>query len=739
MPEPNTPRHKTTIIRTWLLGGPQSRLGDDPHSMEVLRRFILTRLVFGFGIAIFGVFWVLSAIAGSLAIAAGDFVLAAILLAASIHLKRTRNNRTNASIVSVVLAVFLLYLVASGGPDNSGHLWIYTYPLLMLFLAGIRVGATLVVLFTAALAAVLFVPGLYQQDHGLHFKLRVLGSYFAVSIVAFFSEYVREKMQASLVRKSADLSDALSRITHAEAALRQSEAKYRCVVERASEGIVILQNHRVLFVNLHFAALCGYTVDEVVGAEFAVYLCAGQTARVVDTYERGMGGEKLPQSYESAIRHRDGSSIAVEISGGLIDYDGASAELIVVRDIRARKRSEAERRTMEEKLLVAQKLEAVGRLAGGVAHDFNNILGAIAGYAEMIRLRFASDNPVLEKYVGRITEASMRAADVVAKLLAFARRGSATIAPVDMLSAVADVAKLLKHSVDKRICISEDIRASAKTVMGDRSRLQDALLAVALNGCDAMPEGGSLTLTVENTTFSAPAPVQGGDPLAPGTYLKVSVADTGVGMSTETKGRLFEPFFTTKEPGSGSGLGLASVYGTIRSHYGNVEIESQQGKGTAVTMYLPVEALPGEPAQSPAPAREATQGARILLVDDEDALRDMASDLLTSLGHGVTSCESGALALDLFGKTPGGFDLVILDMSMPGMSGADTLHALRGINPDVKFVLTSGYPPDDQTNALLARGGGGFLQKPFDLSRLSQTIGLVLSSDDAGPAAPSVA
>jgi CheY-like chemotaxis protein len=360
---------------------------------------------------------------------------------------------------------------------------------------------------------------------------------------------------------------------------------------------------------------------------------------------------------------------------------------------------------------------AIGQLAGGVAHDFNNQLTGILGYAELLAKRLAE--PEAKRSAERIAQAALRASDLTRQLLAFARKGKYLTVTVHVHELIHEVVGLLAHSIDKRIRIEERQGAAVDTVLGDPSQLQNALLNLALNARDAMPEGGELSFVTRIEEH------EGDDELPAGRYLAVVVADTGVGMSAEVQGHLFEPFFTTKEPGKGTGLGLAAVYGAVQSHGGAIAVDSAPGRGSAFTIRLPLRRSASS-MSLPVLAPAKTAEAHILVVDDEELVRSLLTEMLRGSGYRVTTCADGVEAVDLYRQSWQGIDLVILDMVMPRLGGAETFAALRAVSPSVRVLLSSGYSLGGEAQALLDQGVRGFVQKPFRAADLLRQIGEIL-------------
>lgn len=391
----------------------------------------------------------------------------------------------------------------------------------------------------------------------------------------------------------------------------------------------------------------------------------------------------------------------------------------VARDI-------TERRHLEEQIRHAEKMEAVGQLAGGLAHDFNNQLMGIAGYAELLCDQLK--DPQLHEDAASILRAATRAAGLTRDLLTFSRRGKSLAIPIEVHQVVEEIIVILEHSIDKRIVIRRNLQASPSTIIGDPSQFQNALLNLALNARDAMPEGGELIFATDSLVTTEHAGEAAGCQLAtPGRCLRIRVTDTGCGMNAEVLRHAFEPFFTTKHPGKGTGMGLASVYGTVRNHGGTISVCSEPHQGTEFTICVPLHDDPNPIAVAEAPksVAEARQ-ARILLVDDEKVVRDLISGMLRAHGHKVIACKDGVDGVATYRQYLHDLDLVILDIVMPRMNGRDAFLAMRELNPELRVLFISGFNIDDEIQTLLDLRTCEFLQKPFGAKELLEKVAIVL-------------
>ena len=381
-----------------------------------------------------------------------------------------------------------------------------------------------------------------------------------------------------------------------------------------------------------------------------------------------------------------------------------------------------ERKQLEERLRQSEKMEAIGRLAGGMAHDFNNQLGGIMNYADLL-LSDADDEMLRLYYVEGIIRLCTRSGELTNQLLAFSRKGKYQVVPVDVHQTIPEVVAMLGRSSDKRIAIRQLLEANPRIVTGDPTQLQNALLNLGLNACYAMPEGGKLVFATDTVTLDGVHCRKSSFDIMPGEYVRIRVTDSGTGMDKETRSKMFEPFFTTKEQGKGTGMGLAAAFGTVVNHRGAIEVESEIGRGTTMTVYMPLateepqEAEAGMHVVAHAAAAEIAS-ARILVVDDEEIVREFTAKLLRRRGYRVATCKDGAEAVEYYGESWQEIDLVILDMNMPVMNGHDAFIAMRGINADIRAMLATGYSLDDNAQAMLDEGVLSYIQKPFRINAL---------------------
>jgi signal transduction histidine kinase/CheY-like chemotaxis protein len=376
-----------------------------------------------------------------------------------------------------------------------------------------------------------------------------------------------------------------------------------------------------------------------------------------------------------------------------------------------------ERKALEEQLLQAQKLEAVGRLAGGIAHDFNNLLTVILGNASLLSSAVAPGSGERD-LIQTIERAAWRAADLTRQLVGFARQTLLWLRPTNLNEAAVEVVRLLERTIDPRVSLDVRLADDLWTAQVDPGQMTQVLLNLCVNALDAMPLGG--TLTLETANVERP-PEQRGTTPPPGPCVRVRVHDTGVGIPPEVLPRVFEPFFTTKPPGQGTGLGLAMVHGIVQQHQGWVECRSAPGEGTTFDLYLPRSG-----ATAPARARSSAHGGpeAVLLADDNDMLRSLAATFLRRHGFQVLPAEDGRQALDLFRRENAQIDLVLLDLTIPRLSGLETLAQLRRVSPGVRVLLAGGHADP----AELPEGVLGFVAKPYTERDLVQAVRAALDA-----------
>lgn len=499
-----------------------------------------------------------------------------------------------------------------------------------------------------------------------------------------------------------------------EKALRQSEEKYRLLVENAHDAIYILQDGLMRFCNRRTATLTGYSAEDLAMAPFEGLICSGDRDKVMEWQRKVLAGEDQPDTFSFQIRNRRNDILWVELDAVAMNWEDRPATLNFLRDITAQKK-------MEVQFIQAQKMEAIGTLAGGIAHDFNNLLMGIQGNASLMLLKMQPHDPNYAR-LKNIEQQVQAGAALTRQMLGVAKGGKYEVK-------ATNINKLIEAGLDlygrtrKEIRVHKHFQENLWTVEVDRSQIEQVLLNLYVNAGHAMPAGGDLYVETKNITLDESYTARFG--IRPGTFVRISVTDTGVGMDEATQKRAFDPFFTTKDMGRGTGLGLASAYGIVKNHNGIINVYSEKGKGATFNIYLP--ATDKDVAEEKPARFKITKGTEtILLVDDQEAIIEIGVSLLHELGYKVISAGGGLAAIDIYRREGGRIGLVILDMIMPEIGGGETFERLKEIDPNVKVILSSGYTINGQAKEILDRGCKGFLQKPFGLEELSKKIRQVL-------------
>jgi two-component system cell cycle sensor histidine kinase/response regulator CckA len=517
----------------------------------------------------------------------------------------------------------------------------------------------------------------------------------------------------------------VSKRIEAQKALRESEERYRSVVENSRDGIMVLNDSfQIIYANKILSQILGYPRKEIEGSYFKNYLTQDSFKPVEDFFINTFRGETTSSGLVGTIIQKTGNERPVEMVANRFEDSSGKVKLVSqLSDITDKLKAEREKKNLEAQLIHAQKMEAIGTLAGGIAHDFNNILMGIQGYLSLMRLNPETENPH-EKYIQGIEENVMSAANLTEQLLGFARKGKYTPSTTCLHDVIEKSTRMFTRT-RKEITVHKRLQEDIWKVEVDQGQIEQVLINLYLNAWHAMPDGGDLYIQTEKVSLSddycRPFEVKGGK------YVKISVTDNGIGMDKETLERIFEPFFTTKEVGKGTGLGLASAYGIIKNHNGIIRAYSEKGHGATFVIYLPASETQEFEASLPEPM--LVRGTeRILLVDDEEGPILVEELMLKELGYAVLTARSGNEAIDLYKFDNGTIDLVALDMIMPEKSGRATYEELQTINPQIKVLLVSGYSLNKQVEELIAQGCSGFIQKPFDILELSQKLRQILDA-----------
>ena len=517
----------------------------------------------------------------------------------------------------------------------------------------------------------------------------------------------------------------------AEVLLRKSEEKYRNLIELAQEGIwVIDKDNNTTFVNPSMAKMLGYTPDEMIGKSLFYFMNKHGRAMADKNLERRRKGIKELHDFE--FMKKDGDRIFTTMETAPIqdeagNYMGAIAGII---DITERKQAEEALRESESKLRQSQKMESIGTLAGGIAHEFNNILGIIIGNTELAIDDVPEWNPAKES-LKEIRKASMRAKDVVRHILSFARKTPAQRKPIQISTVVRESLKLMRASIPTTIEIRQNIACESEMILADPTEVNQILMNLCTNSVHALSEEtGVLEVSLESISLDRDSAGQY-ENLNPGNFVRLTVKDTGQGIDQKIMGSIFDPYFTTKDMDKGTGMGLAVVYGIVKKHDGAIKASSELGKGTDIEVLFPLIEEVVEPEVEEEPEALPTGNERILFVDDEESLVKMAEQMLERLGYEVVTQTNPKEALTLFKADPSQFDLVITDMAMPQMAGDHLAQELMKIRGDIPVILCTGHSAridEDRAKELVL---AAYVMKPLVMRDFANTVRKVLDAAKA--------
>jgi PAS domain S-box-containing protein len=547
---------------------------------------------------------------------------------------------------------------------------------------------------------------------------------FGVLVVQSYTDNIRfgEKDRDILTFVSQQVSSALAHKRNEEA-LRRSEARYRSLVQSAVYGIYRSSlEGNFLDVNPALISMLGYgSSDEILALDPTqdVFLDPEEHTRLISEFRRSGRLDSL----EVRWKRKDGNAITVRLSGRAVSSPQEPEEVleVIAEDV-------TERRVLEDQFRQAQKMEAVGRLAGGVAHDFNNLLMVISGYTEVL-LERTERSHVLYQKMEAIQQAADRATTLTRQLLAFSRKQLLQLKVVDVNAIVADMERLLRPLIGENIELITRLAPDLGRTRADAGQIEQVIMNLVVNSKDAMLNGGKIIIQTANVSLDDDLRREYSY-IHPAPYVMVSVSDTGQGMSKETQSRIFEPFFTTKEKGKGTGLGLSTVYGIVKQSGGYVFVRSELGRGTTFRIYLPRVEEAAEPTDGVPSSQAASEGSEtVLLVEDEESVRQLVRETLESKGYKILEAEHGEAALQIASAHHGPIHMLITDVVMPGMGGRDLAKHLGESRPDTAVLYLSGYTEDTFVHEGVLESGTAFLQKPFTLQALARRVREVLRRD----------
>ena len=509
-----------------------------------------------------------------------------------------------------------------------------------------------------------------------------------------------------------------------EKALIESEEKYRILVERATDGILIIRDGIIAYANPRMAMLSGYSVDELLDSSLVAYVDKEDLGKLNAYYNARMNKKVTSSTYEILVIHKKGHRVVTEVNVSLISYEGKPADLVFIRDI-------SMRRQFEIQLRQTHKMEAIGHLAGGVAHDFNNILTVISGHAELAQLMMTKNHRAY-KHIDDVLRSSQKASDLIRQLLAFSRQQIIEPKIIDVNNVIASLDKMLHRIIGEDLQIISNLMDDLPPIKADPGQIEQVLMNLIINARDAIvdnPNQKAEKLIVIETSKAHISESYARENLETraGEYILISIKDTGKGMGPDTIDRIFDPFFTTKEQGKGTGLGLATVFGIVKQNNGHITVDSQLNSGTIIKVYWPYSEVEPLPEDDGAMSELRIGGNEtILVVEDETNVLEFTKEALESSGYRVLEATNGLEALDILKKNSRKIDLIISDVVMPKMSGQELAEEVGKRYPDLKMIMMSGY-----TDSQIIRSGAesqsvNFIYKPFSIKTISKKVQEIL-------------
>jgi two-component system cell cycle sensor histidine kinase/response regulator CckA len=501
--------------------------------------------------------------------------------------------------------------------------------------------------------------------------------------------------------------------TRAEEALKQSEEKYRSLIDNIQDGVFIIQDGKMQFANEAFARIGGYTVEEIIGKEYRELVAPEDLELVTKRYQRRQAGEDVPREYEFRALHKDGRTrILVNMNVGLITYRGRVASMGTLKDI-------TEKKKLESQLLRAQRMESVGTLASGIAHDINNVLTPIMLSQELLQEKLTDEES--QRLLNTIGRSTQRGASLMKQVMSFSKGIEGERNYLQVAQILSEIREMAKETFPRSIEIRTNLPKNLWTISGDATQLHQVIMNLCVNARDAMPDGGILHISAENLLIDEDySHINTEAKIGP--YIVITVSDTGIGIPPEILDRIFEPFFTTKEHSKGTGLGLSTSLGIVKSHGGFIKVYSEVRNGTAFKVYLPAittpETLTAQEKQLELPAGH---GESILIVDDEDLIREITKSTLKKHGYKVMTANDGKEAIALYLKYRE-IKVVLMDMMMPIMDGSTSIRELHKIDPELKIIAVSGLTEKEKLAKVDMTHIHAFLMKPYTTEKLLNSI-----------------
>ncbi len=675
-------------------------------------------LVFIFVGAVFGLFVYLPSVALSIkedlwSVAIADTIIYAWVVI--LFFRRSIPFMVRAITVSLTGYILGMVLLLTIGPFGGGPVWLFTFPVIVAILLGLRIS----LIALAINAGTLIIIGIFLQFGYVDWDYSTINPVEKWVVISLNFLLLNSIVTISIGLISGGIQDLLKRQKSMLESLEKSEEKFRVLFEFAPDAYY-LNDLEGTFIDGNRTAeeLLGYKKEELIGKSFLELnlLSSDQFPKAGDLLGKNLEG-KATGPDEFILNRKNGETVLVEIRTLPTEIDGQNIVLGIARDVSERKR-------LETSLHKAQKMEAIGTLAGGVAHDLNNVLAGLVSYPELMLMNMPEDSPY-RQYILKIQKSGEKAAAIVQDLLTLGRRGVAITDVVDLNDVIAEYLKSPEHekrqSYHPGVHIETHLEKDVLNILGSSTHLSKTVMNLISNAAEAMPEGGKLTVSTENRYIDRP--IRGYDDVKEGDYVVLTISDTGTGIAPEDIEKIFEPFYTKKKMGrSGTGLGMAVVWGTVKDHNGYIDVQSTEGQGTTFTLYFPVtrEKLPEDKPSLTVEAYSGN-GESILIVDDVEEQRQIASGMLKELSYSVVSVSSGEEAVEYLKTNK--VDLLVLDMIMdPGMDGLDTYKTIIELHPGQKAIIASGFSQTDRVREAQSLGAGAYIRKPFLLEKIGIAV-----------------
>ena len=641
-------------------------------------------------------------------------------------LNKQRLNKQLQLVIAVLATVIVSSMVELMILSTGGHMSTYYVGMIItfIFIIGMLPISLKVTLLLASLIYGIYLLPVLVFDTVTDVKTFINNNLFLLStfIVGLIWRHLNQRLLINKLSLEYDLSQDKEKLEMYSKNLEDlvkertrelaiSETWHRSIFDNATDGIIVLdKKQNIVNVNRKTCELHGFDRAALIGIHIDLLESNGEKEKQEERLSRILNGETL--IYETEHYKKDGEKILLEISSKSLEIEGETYIQSFCRDITEKKR-------IQEQLMHSQKMESVGALAGGISHNFNNILTAILGYSELL-LEFSALDDTSKQRVRNIESAARKAGIMVSKLLSFSRRDSHEVLPLNLNHVVNDSAKLFEGVLDKRVGLKINLSENMHVIEGDPNQLEQVVMNLMVNARDAMPDGGLITIKTGVIEIGRNGFINTSAYIKAGKYILMSVSDTGCGIPAEIRDRIFDPFFTTKEKGKGTGLGLASVYGIVKDHKGYISVQSEVNKGTTFDIYLPVSERTVPLLVTP--KTFSIEGSEsILLIDDDKDVMNLIRDMLESHGYSVMPFNNPLTAVEIFKNQSSRIQLVITDIMMPLMEGGELIKSLRQVKPDIKIIAISGYTDTNIINnkEIIV---DAFVKKPFEKLEMLSTV-----------------